>query len=94
MIKIKDSIIKELSELKSLTTYHYKIILYLLCEKEATQTEIAQRLEVKKQNINKVFKDLESMNIIIKNRVEGKNIFWALNPTPRLQPKGQLRLDI
>ena len=93
MSKIKNDVIKELAELKGLTTYHYKVILYLMCEKESTQVKIAESLGVKRQNINKTFKDLESMDIIKVSRVEGKNIYWKLNTSPKLQVKGQLKLE-
>ena len=93
MSKIKSNVIKELAELKGLTTYHYKVILYLMSEKESTQVKIAESLGVKRQNINKVFKDLDSMNIIETSRVEGKNIYWKLNTNPKLQVKGQLKLE-
>ena len=93
MSKIKSEVIKELAELKGLTTYHYKVILYLMSEKESTQVKIAESLGVKRQNINKVFKDLDSMNIIETSRVEGKNIYWKLNTNPKLQVKGQLKIE-
>ena len=93
MSKIKSNVIKELAELKGLTTYHYKVILYLMSEKESTQVKIAESLGVKRQNINKVFKDLDSMNIIETSRVEGKNIYWKLNTNPKLQVKGQLKIE-
>lgn len=77
---MKINLYKELAEIKGLTTYHYKVILYLLGCKEATQSEMSVAFGVSKQNINRVFKDLLSMDIIIKSRTEGRNIFWKLNP--------------
>ena len=91
---MKSNILKRLSEEKSLTTYHYKVILYLLGVKSATQTEVANALDVKKQNINKIFKELHSMDIIIKDRVEGRNIYWKSNPNPTFQEKGQIKLEL
>lgn len=93
MNKNQKEIIRQLAGLKGLTTYHYKVILYLMCEKEATQTQIATALDVKKQNIYKVFKDLKSMDIIVFSRNEGKNSYWKLNPSPTLQIKGQMKLE-
>jgi len=81
----------KLAEQKGLTTYHYKVILYLLGKKEATQSEMAHELETTKQNINKMCKELESMNVIEKKRIEGRNIFWILNPTPTFEIKGQTK---
>ncbi|MBQ8998147.1 MAG: winged helix-turn-helix transcriptional regulator [Clostridium sp.] len=83
----------QLAELKGLTTYHYKVILYLFGKKEATQSEMSKNFEVSKQNINKVCKELCSMDIISIKRKEGRNTFWSLNPNPRFQAKGQLRLE-
>ena len=94
MARLKQDIIKQLAELKGLTTYHYKVIMYLMSEKETTQAKAAEDLEVRKQNIHKVFKDLNSMNIIKISRTEGKNIYWDLNPKPTFQMKGQLKLEI
>lgn len=94
MTKIKPEVLIKLSEFKGLTTYHYKIILYLLGSKEVTQSKMAEILGVKKQNINKTFKDLSSSDIIRVNRVEGSNIFWSLNPNPSFEIKGQLKIDV
>lgn len=90
---MKPNILIKLAELKGLTTYHYKIIIYLLGKKEATQAEMTLELETSKQNINKVCKDLNSMNIIEVKRKEGRNIFWTLNPNPTFQAKGRMTLD-
>lgn len=93
MSKIKNDTIRELAELKGLTTYHYKVILYLMSEKESTQVKIAESLGTKRQNINRVFKDLHSMDIVEISRSEGKNIYWKLNAKPELQVKGQMKLE-
>lgn len=90
---MKPSTLVELAELKGLTTYHYKVILYLLGKKESTQTEMCREFDVSKQNINKICKELSSMNIIEIKRKEGRNIFWCLNPSPKFQVKGQLKLE-
>lgn len=91
---MKIEILRQLAELKELTTYHYKVILLLLASKEATQTQIAKILDVPKQNINRVFRDLVSMNIVIESRKEGTSIFWKLNPKPNLQVNGQIKLKV
>ena len=92
MSQMKKDTIKKLAELKGLTTYHYKVILYLMSETESTQVKVAESLGVKRQNINKTFKELDSMDIIQISRIDGKNIYWKLNSNPKLQIKGQLRL--
>lgn len=91
---MKSTVLRQLCELKELTTYHYKVILYLMSCNEASQTQIAKELGTPKQNINRVFKDLSSMDVVIHSRKEGNSIFWKLNPNPKFQTKGQLKLDI
>lgn len=91
---MKPTVLRQLCELKELTTYHYKVILFLMSCNEANQTQIAKVLEVPKQNINRVFKDLSSMDIVIHSRKEGNSIFWKLNTNPKFQAIGQLKLDI
>lgn len=59
-----------------------------------SQTQITKALEVPKQNINRVFKDLSSIDVVIHSRKECNSIFWKLNPNPKFQAKGQLKLDI
>lgn len=89
---MKPSVSIRISEIKELTTYHYKVILYLDGSGEATQSQMSERLETTKQRINAVCKELESMDIIQVKRKEGRNIFWELNPKPKFQIKGQMKL--
>lgn len=91
---MKPAIAIKLSEIKELTTYHYKVILYLYGHNESTQTKMSQDLETTKQRLNAICKELQSMDIIRVKRKEGRNIFWELNPKPTFQHKGQLKLDI
>ncbi len=58
-----------------LKTYHYKILL-LLNIKPHSQAEISALLKIKRQNINKYFKELECFNLIEIDRKEGRNIFF------------------
>lgn len=74
-----------------LTTYHYKVIL-LLMTKEYTQSQIADILNVKKQNIHSVCRDLKSMGIIYESSRIGNNVYLALNLHPEVQIKGQISL--
>ena len=83
----------KLSEIKELTTYHYKVILYLDGSSEATQSQMTEHFETTKQRVNTICKELESMGIIQVKRKEGRNIFWELNPKPSFQIRGQMRLD-
>lgn len=91
---MKPTVAIQLSELENLTTYHYKVILYLEGSGEATQTKMSEKLGTSKQRINTVCKELQSIDIIKVKRKEGRNIFWELNPKPTFQTKGQLKMDI
>lgn len=74
-----------------LTTYHYKVIMLLL-SKELTQSQIAEILNVKKQNIYSVCRDLKSMGIIYESSRMGNNVYLALHSNPQVQLKGQMSL--
>lgn len=90
---LKSNTAIKLSEIKELTTYHYKVILYLHGAGEATQTQMSEQFETTKQRVNKICKELKSMDIIQIKRKEGRNIFWELNPKPNFQVKGQIKLE-
>lgn len=91
---MKPSIAIQLSEFEDLTTYHYKVILYLDGSGEATQTKMSEKLGTSRQRINTICKELQSIDIIKVKRKEGRNIFWELNPKPNFQTKGQLKMEI
>lgn len=93
MRQMKSDISIKLSKLKEITTYHYKVILYLDGVDEATQTQMSKEFETTKQRVNKVCKELASMDIIQVKRTEGRNVFWTLNPKPEFQIIGQLKLE-
>ncbi len=58
----------------SLTTYHYKVLL-LLNVQPYTQAQLSNMLDIQRQNINRVVKDLEQMKLIEVDRIEGRNKF-------------------
>ena len=89
---MKSSIAIKISEIKGLTTYHYKVILYLDGSGEATQSQMSEHFETTKQRINTICKQLESIDIIRVKRKEGRNVYWELNPKPKFQIKGQMKL--
>ena len=66
--------------------------MYLDGSGEATQTQMSQQLETTNQRFNTICKELESMDIVQVKRKEGRNIFWALNPNPKFQIKGQISI--
>ena len=66
-----------------LTTYHYKVLL-LLAVQTRTQAQIADFLQIKKQNINKYVVELTKMGLLEVDRIEGRNKFLkAVNTFPK-----------
>ena len=67
-----------------LTTYHYKVLL-LLAVQTMTQAQIADFLQIKKQNINKYVVELTKMGLLEVDRIEGRNKFLkAVNSFPKV----------
>lgn len=60
---------------EGLKTYHYKVLM-LLITKRFTQSEVSNILEVKKQNINKIFKELLDMGLIENSETIGRNKYF------------------
>lgn len=74
-----------------LTTYHYKV-LFLLISRSMTQAQIAEELGVARQNVNRVCQELTSMNLILCERVEGRNKFLGINKNIKdIGVKGQIK---
>lgn len=76
------------------TTYHYKILM-LLAVSSMTQSQIADVLKVKKQNINKYVSELLKYGLLEVDRIEGKNKFIkATNTFPKatIQTSEQMSL--
>lgn len=81
---------------QDLTTYHYKILL-LLGARTLTQAQLCETLNVKKQNLHKYIKELETMNLIEVDRIEGRNKFYrSITNVNRLTGniKGQTKIDM
>lgn len=57
------------------TTYHFKIVLLLLATGALTQAQIANELNMKRQNVNRYVKELLEHGYITVERIEGKNKF-------------------
>ena len=91
--RISQSITRKLSGMKELTTVHYKVILYLDGNGRGTQTEMSEHFGTTKQRINKICKELQSMDILRVESTLGRNVFWELNPKPKFQIKGQIKLE-
>lgn len=67
----------EFLALSNLTTYHYKILL-LLNVKPQNQAQLAETLNIKKQNVYKHVKELQEMNLVKVDRIEGRNKFYRV----------------
>ena len=77
------------------TAYHYRVLMLLLT-KSYTQSQLAERLGLKRQNVHRCVKELEEHNYILMDRVEGRNKFIKANTSVKdihdadEQAKGQL----
>lgn len=73
-INFTDSYLEEIATRTDFTTYNYKLLL-LLAVRPMTQAQIAETLGVKRQNINKYVSDLLKAELLVVDRIEGKNKF-------------------
>ena len=81
--------------MQDLKTYHLKTLLLLLKE-PSTQATIGEKLNVSRQNINKIFKSLEQEGDICVYKMEGRNKFYevVLNVEKlRNTLKGQMKFE-
>lgn len=60
---------------EELKTYHYKVLMLLITD-SFTQSEVSNLLDVKKQNINKIFKELLDMGLIENCETIGRNKYF------------------
>lgn len=83
--------IKHITRLKELSGNHYKVLL-LLSVGKFTQNEISKTLDIKKQNINKLFKDLLHLGLIEEVDKLGNNeYFKAITDIKKLNISGQMK---
>ncbi|MDT8718281.1 transcriptional regulator [Clostridium sp. 19966] len=68
-------ILKHLAMMDMQSIYCYKIYLLLL-EDTYTQSQVSEALAIKRQNAIKYFKELENLNLIYVDRIEGRNKFY------------------
>lgn len=60
------------------TAYHYRVLMLLLTG-SYTQSQLAERLGLKRQNVHRCVKELEAHGYILVDRVEGRNKFLKAN---------------
>lgn len=83
--------IKHIVNLKELSGNHYRILL-LLSVGKFNQVEISKILDIKKQNINKLFKDLLYLELIEEvERLGNNKYFKAITDIKKLNIPGQIK---
>ncbi len=60
------------------TAYHYRVLMLLIAG-TYTQTQLAKKLNLKRQNVHRCIKELEEHGYILVDRIEGKNKFFKAN---------------
>nr|DAZ22187.1 MAG TPA: helix-turn-helix domain protein [Caudoviricetes sp.] len=68
---------EHIANIKELGKYHYKILLLLMVG-DYSQSDISKLLDIKKQNVNRVFKDLEKLGLIEAKEKIGSNKYYRL----------------
>ena len=80
------------------TAYHYRVLMLLLTG-SYTQSQLAEKLGLKRQNVHRCVKELEEHGYILVDRVEGRNKFIKANTSVKSirisdsQLEGQLKFD-
>lgn len=83
--------IKHIVNLKELSGNHYRVLL-LLSRGKFTQSETSKTLDIKKQNINKLFKDLLYLGLIEEVDKLGNNkYFKTITDVKKLNIPGQMK---
>lgn len=76
---MNSKILKTVATDKRLTGMHMRICILLSLGKPLMQAQLAEILSVKKQNINKITKELEIWGYIKIQSVEGKNKYLTIS---------------
>ncbi|WP_224383533.1 MarR family transcriptional regulator [Clostridium perfringens] len=72
---MENKYLEHIAVTEGLKTYHYKVLMLLITNR-FTQSEVSNILEVKKQNINKIFKELLDMGLIENSETIGRNKYF------------------
>lgn len=83
--------IKHIVNLKELGGNHYRVLL-LLSMGKFTQSETSKTLDMKKQNINKLFKDLLYLGLIEEvDKLGNSKYFKTITDIKKLNIPGQIK---
>lgn len=83
--------IKHIVNLKELSGNYYRVLL-LLSMGKFTQSEVSKTLDIKKQNINKLFKDLLHLGLIEEvDKLGNSKYFKAITDIKKLNIPGQIK---
>ena len=84
---------EHIANIEELGKYHYKVLL-LLITANYTQADVRKLLNLKKQNINRVFKELEKLGLIEVKETKGSNKYYRLVDAKRLKLNivGQIKI--
>lgn len=84
---------EHIANIKELGKYHYRVLLLLITD-NYTQSDIRKLLNLKKQNVNRVFRDLEKLGLIEIKEIKGSNKYYRLVDVKRLKLNiiGQMKI--
>lgn len=84
---------EHIANIKELGKYHYKVLL-LLMSGDYSQSDIGKLLDIKKQNINRVFRELEKLGLIEEKDRVGSIKYYRLVDvrTLKINVVGQIKM--
>lgn len=86
--------IKYITSLKFSSVQCYRILLTLTI-KICTQAQLCNLLEIRNQHIARYIKELEALNLIEVDRIEGRNKFYkAVTELNKIQQKENIKCNL
>ncbi|WP_299997657.1 hypothetical protein [uncultured Clostridium sp.] len=89
---MNNQILKILLTDKRITGTHMKVYLLITLEKVMMQSQICELLLIKKQNINKIVKELLQMGYIKVHHIEGRNKYLTISWAILIEKNGEEKL--
>ena len=87
-------IVKMAATDKRLTGMHMRVFMLLSASKLLMQSKLAELLSAKKQNINKIVKELEMWGYIKVHSMEGKNKFFTISDINKIESIMMGQMDL